>query len=103
MYGNTIIRMLASNLKDLIAGDGVVCRWGGDEFIGIIYHNVAESKIMMDELQCMVNKLETKSPLSFSCGIANRCYGFYYSKLMYNYLRNKITKRARKIAGRREV
>jgi diguanylate cyclase (GGDEF)-like protein len=69
MYGNTIIRMMASNLKDLIASDGVVCRWGGDEFIGIIYHNVAESKIMMDELQCMVNKLETRSPLSFSCGI----------------------------------
>ena len=70
LYGNTILRTMANCLVDSIGNDGIVARWGGDEFIGAIFLNVEETKSRMDELQQVVQQLDTKSMLSFSCGIA---------------------------------
>ena len=74
MYGNTIIRTMATYLNDSIGSNGIVSRWGGDEFVGIVFLDVQNTKAVMDELQQLVQQLDTKSSLSFSCGIAEIDY-----------------------------
>ena len=69
MYGNTVIRAMGTGLKEAIGKEGIVSRWGGDEFIGLIFLAPLEAKTILDELQYKIRKLDAKSPVSFSCGI----------------------------------
>lgn len=71
LYGNTVIATMGVKLKEAVGDKGIVSRWGGDEFVGALSMNADEAKVLLDELLINIKQLDTKSPLSFSCGIAN--------------------------------
>ncbi|WP_026666068.1 sensor domain-containing diguanylate cyclase [Butyrivibrio sp. FC2001] len=69
LYGNTVLKTMANELKDSVGDDGELCRWGGDEFVGEIYE---EPEIALSILNGALENLkhkDTKMPITFSCGI----------------------------------
>ena len=69
LYGNTVLKTVSEELKHAIGSDGFIARWGGDEFVGLIYldkHIVFERLNLMQEL---LQQMDTKVRISFSCGI----------------------------------
>ncbi len=69
LYGNTVLHLVANELMSAIGSDGIISRWGGDEFIGIIYHKSDKALTMLNSVQKKLNSQDTKSTVSFSCGI----------------------------------
>ena len=71
LYGNTVLRMVAEELKNGIGNDGRIARWGGDEFAGVIFKESEEALKIMNGIQDSIRRKETKQTVSFSCGIAD--------------------------------
>ncbi len=71
LYGNTVLHLVASELTAAIGSDGVVARWGGDEFVGIIYHKSGKALEILNNVQKELNTQDTKSVVTFSCGISD--------------------------------
>lgn len=71
LYGNTVLRMVADELKNGIGTEGRVARWGGDEFAGVIFRDSGEALKIMNGIQESIRTRETKQTVSFSCGIAD--------------------------------
>ena len=69
LYGNTILHLVAFELKEIVGNEGLVARWGGDEFVGYIYKDAANTKILLDKLQDILNNKDTRLKVSFSGGI----------------------------------
>ncbi len=69
LYGNTVLRMVADELSNAIGSRGVVARWGGDEFVGVIEAGPKETREILDSVREMLKDKETKISVSFSCGI----------------------------------
>ena len=70
LYGNTVIATMGVKLKEAVGKRGIVARWGGDEFVGALSLSADETRNLLDELLDEIKQLDTKSPLTFSCGIA---------------------------------
>ena len=71
LYGNTVLHMVADELKNGIGTEGRVARWGGDEFAGVIFRDSGEALKIMNGIQESIRARETKQTVSFSCGIAD--------------------------------
>lgn len=69
LYGNTILHLVAFELKEIIGNDGVVARWGGDEFVGYIFMDATKTKELLDKLQDILNNKDTRLKVSFSGGV----------------------------------
>jgi diguanylate cyclase (GGDEF)-like protein len=56
LFGNTVLVMVADELRNAIDGYGIAARWGGDEFIGILRVEPMETRRIltrfMDTLKC---------------------------------------------------
>ncbi len=70
LYGNTVLKMVADSLKECIGKDGIAARWGGDEFIGVIFASPQEAKQMLDCVADRIKAMETHRPITCSIGVA---------------------------------
>ncbi len=70
LYGNTVLILVTNTLKESIGENGHLGRWGGDEFIGVIYASPEKAKEILDNAQQTISDQDTAMPISFSCGIA---------------------------------
>lgn len=71
LYGNTILRLMADELKNTIGNEGLVARWGGDEFTGVIFRDAKGSKELIDSIRESLRNKETRQMVTFSCGITD--------------------------------
>ena len=44
--GDRVLRMVASTLRDNVRGDDVVGRWGGEEFVVLVYETSSEADVV---------------------------------------------------------
>ena len=51
LYGNSILKLVAEVFKNCVGREGIVARWGGDEFIGVVYASAEETKLITQQLQ----------------------------------------------------
>lgn len=65
LYGNMILSMVGECLRTCIEGDGLVARWGGDEFIGILNCSIEDGeRLLKDVMQKLGNAQECCVTLS---------------------------------------
>ena len=69
LYGNSILKLVAEVLSDCVGKEGIVARWGGDEFIGIVYASPMETKLLTQYILSELKKAETHKTVTCSCGI----------------------------------
>ncbi len=69
LYGNSVLRLVAEGLTEAIGKNGVVARWGGDEFIGVIYASEQDSKAILDQVIERVKEEKTHKPVTLSAGV----------------------------------
>ncbi|WP_029320364.1 GGDEF domain-containing protein [Butyrivibrio sp. AE3004] len=70
LYGNAVLQLVSQTLKENVGETGFVGRWGGDEFIGVIYDTPEKAKVILDNVQNIIRSKDTAMPISFSCGIS---------------------------------
>lgn len=75
LYGNGVLKMVASLLQQATANCGIVGRWGGDEFIGIMYMNSKRAADILGQIQLDLDKEDTKMPVRISGGVTNVHHG----------------------------
>lgn len=70
LYGNAVIKLVASELDSAFNDIGIVGRWGGDEFIGITVVNNTECTDIFYTIQESIKAKSTKNiSVSISVGI----------------------------------
>ena len=75
LFGNIVLKHVAQGLKNAIGKDGVVARWGGDEFIGIARLSPSEAKWRLDVLnESLQTAKNADMRISLSIGIAPANY-----------------------------
>ncbi|SER68221.1 GGDEF domain-containing protein [Lachnobacterium bovis] len=68
LYGNDILKFVASKLLDAIGECGICARWGGDEFIGIYYGSAESAQVILDNVNNELKNISTQK-ISLSIGI----------------------------------
>lgn len=71
LYGNGVLKLVASLLRQATADCGVVGRWGGDEFIGVMYMDSERAADILKEVQTGLDGADTKMPVRISGGVTN--------------------------------
>lgn len=73
LFGDKIIALLSSKAKKCLGEKGVVARWGGDEFAGIIYEELETSHTMLLDLQKQIamDKQFGEYQLTISIGVTS--------------------------------
>lgn len=68
--GDTALKIIAQELKNAVRYENQVCRWGGDEFAGIIPSTEIEAGRRFKELKCTIEEVSEAAgiPLSVSIG-----------------------------------
>ncbi|MDK2808952.1 MAG: hypothetical protein PWP24_1689 [Clostridiales bacterium] len=56
IYGNVVLTMIGKHLKEMTAQDGIACRWGGDEFLGVLALDQAELETRIHEFMEALEK-----------------------------------------------
>ncbi len=82
LYGNTVLRTMAATLKEEIGIEGEVARWGGDEFVGVLFCESDLAKRIMEAILDEVRVKDAKSPITFSCGIIDCDYKFTLDEML---------------------
>lgn len=75
LYGNGVLKLVATLLQQTVGNSGIVGRWGGDEFIGIMYMNSQRAADLLRQLQTGLDDAETKMPVRISGGVTNVRHG----------------------------
>lgn len=77
-YGDSVIRKIADIIAAEVGGNGIVGRFGGDEFL-IVFYNITDEETLRGYLRNMKNMIKTafpdkgfmeNTPLSISAGVA---------------------------------
>ncbi len=70
--GDEALKLLTSELLLMVKNTGYVCRWGGDEFVGIITGNAGEAKEKIEALQEKLSaiQIEDSFSITLSVGVA---------------------------------
>lgn len=71
LYGNGVLKLVASLLQQSTSNCGIVGRWGGDEFIGLMFMNSERAADILDQIQENLDKADTKMPVRVSGGVTN--------------------------------
>lgn len=50
IYGNSVLRTVSEKLEQITKDHGIVSRWGGDEFLGVLALSIEDSKHLLQEL-----------------------------------------------------
>ncbi len=70
LYGNSILKLVAEGIKEIVGTDGMAARWGGDEFIGILNGTEESVKEALEYMGRELKKADTKKVVTLSCGLA---------------------------------
>lgn len=72
VFGNAILAMVASELRDAIAENGIASRWGGDEFFGVLALPPQQAEELFATLMQRLNSEEKDSRyrVTISVGLA---------------------------------
>ncbi len=72
MYGNSVLSMVSGKLEQITKNHGIVSRWGGDEFLGVLALSVEESMHLLSELMtALSSKEELQYRITISIGIVS--------------------------------
>ncbi|MBR2216123.1 MAG: GGDEF domain-containing protein [Selenomonadaceae bacterium] len=71
--GDAALKTLAEAMVKMIGGKGYVCRWGGDEFVGIIEKNGQAAKAALAEMgrQLHAVKIDNVFRMTISAGVVD--------------------------------
>ena len=68
--GDEILIELSSTLKDVTRTSDIVARWGGEEFLVVLYNsNLENTRIFCDRLHLEVDKIELTGDLTLSISV----------------------------------
>lgn len=70
--GDSALKLLAEELRLAVGTGGFVCRWGGDEFVGLMEREASEAKAALEELSRRINsvKIDDVFRITVSAGVA---------------------------------
>lgn len=71
--GDVALKYLTEQLLLVVGSDGYVCRWGGDEFVGVIASPAAEVKRLLEEMGERVaqERIDNQFRMTVSAGLAD--------------------------------
>ena len=69
LYGNYILKLVADTLKSEVKKEGIIARWGGDEFIGYIFADTDETMTLLSNMRQCLKNTDTYKTVTCSCGI----------------------------------
>lgn len=70
LYGNTVLKLTADYIQAHIGNKGFFSRWGGDEFIGLLFLSPQEAQTWVDALNQHVREQNAdRIPISLSIGL----------------------------------
>ena len=70
LYGNTVLKLTAAYIQSNIKEKGFFSRWGGDEFIGLLFLSPKEAQKWVDDLNQHVREQNAnRIPISLSIGL----------------------------------
>lgn len=56
VFGDRVIRIVASYAKEVIGDCNMIARWGGDEFTGILYGPIEDGKVICENIVKKINQ-----------------------------------------------
>ncbi|MEG1869436.1 MAG: sensor domain-containing diguanylate cyclase [Oscillospiraceae bacterium] len=68
LFGNTVLYRISEVAATTIGNNGLVARWGGDEFVGAIYCTQEQSKKILQELIKKISEMEGPAKVTISIG-----------------------------------
>lgn len=72
LFGNEILYEVAEAVRNVLGSRGLVARWGGDEFVGVIYGSDEDMVKILDQLMEAVCKVHSPTVnVSISMGVTN--------------------------------
>ena len=72
--GDEIIQRFAEYLTQIYQQDGIIARFGGDEFVVLILGEAGEDRSKLQQLYQLVSNQETSPKLKFSTGYAAKAF-----------------------------
>ncbi len=83
--GDEALRIVASQLRSSVRYEGQVCRWGGDEFVGVVPGTQEQAKERLLNLGRQIEAASTGAglPVTVSIGFVN----FSFSSEVFNVLK----------------
>lgn len=71
LYGDKVITLIAHQSHKILSKYGIVARWGGDEFAGIIYEETNNTEVILNELLKSIksNREFGDKPITLSMGV----------------------------------
>ncbi|MEG1711094.1 MAG: sensor domain-containing diguanylate cyclase [Clostridia bacterium] len=70
-YGDDILKYVATSAQNFFNECGILARWGGDEFVGILKENANNKKLLEDFIDFLLKKENPFGhPISISIGIS---------------------------------
>ncbi len=71
--GDIALKLLTEQLLLVTGSDGYVCRWGGDEFVGVLVATPAEAKRQLEEMGSRIAGIKVNSQfyMTVSAGIVD--------------------------------
>jgi diguanylate cyclase (GGDEF)-like protein len=72
IFGNAVLEMVGEDLHKAIDGYGIVSRWGGDEFLGVLETDSEKAKQILEQYMESLRSEEKEEDyrVSISVGIA---------------------------------
>ena len=58
LFGDTVLSQVGSIAKEVIGDHGFVARWGGDEFVGLLFGSEADGKSLLNQLTRQVKTID---------------------------------------------
>ncbi|MCR5674231.1 MAG: GGDEF domain-containing protein [Lachnospiraceae bacterium] len=71
--GDDALKILTEELLLVVGSEGFVCRWGGDEFVGVVTAPHAEAKRLLQEMGARIgeNKINGQFHMTVSAGVVD--------------------------------
>jgi|GEM_PF-1860845 len=71
--GDDVLKLVASQLRSVVRYDNQVCRWGGDEFVGVIPGTIEKAASRLKELSIRIEAVSSfeNVPITVSIGYVN--------------------------------
>lgn len=82
LYGNTILKLVADSLSTAVGKNGIVARWGGDEFIGVVYGSEQVTSQLINDVMDKISNENTHKSVTLSAGVVKVDYELNLDKNM---------------------
>lgn len=69
LFGNTVLYRISEIIKETIANKGIIARWGGDEFVGVIYGSQSETQDILYKAVDKIARMTDSESITISVGL----------------------------------